>query len=156
MGGLSKSSHRSYSRTAYTPNSNGFQTTLGAKNVFISFHMDDEPQVQLIREQAKSDRFDLEFHDYSIKEPFDERWKTRCRERLDQCSVVVVAIGEKTYRREAVLWEIETAYSLGKKVIGVRIYRDKNHPIPEPMRRNKTKVMNWNIDELQREIYEAS
>lgn len=157
MGGLSQASHRSYQRTyrEHVNTQQGYQSTLAQKRVFISFHIDDEPQVQLIREQAKSDRFDLEFVDYSVKEPFDEKWKTQCEERIKQSSVFVVAIGKDTHSRPAVLWEIETAYKLGKKVIGVRIYRDKNHKIPEPMIRNKTKIINWDIKDLQREIDNA-
>ncbi len=64
--------------------------------VFISFHIADESQVNLLRYQAKNSET-LEFTDYSVKEPFDEAWKTQCAERLKRCTVVVVAIGEDTY-----------------------------------------------------------
>lgn len=114
--------------------------------------MEDEDQVKLLRHQAKSDRFDLEFIDYSVKEPFDERWKTQCTERIRQTSTVVVMIGEDTHKREAVLWEIKKAYELGKKVIGVRIYKDKNHRIPTEMVENNAKIVNWKLSELQEVI----
>jgi hypothetical protein len=108
--------------------------------------------VNLLRSQAKDDRFDLEFTDYSVKEPFDEKWKTQCTERIKQSSVVIVMIGKETYQREAVLWEIAKAYELGKKVIGVRIHKDQNHIIPAPMRKNGAKIVNWKMDEIQRAI----
>lgn len=114
--------------------------------------MDDEPQVNLLRHQAQDPRFDLEFTDYSLKEPFDEKWKTNCTERLNQSSVLVVAIGQETHQREAVLWEINKAYELGKPVVGMRIYGDSNHSIPEPMVRNNAKIVNWNMEELQNAI----
>ena len=119
--------------------------------VFISFHVEDEAQVNLLRHQAKnSDK--LEFTDYSVKEPFDEAWKTQCTERIRQSSVVVVAIGKDTHARPAVLWEIEKAHELGKPVIGMRIYGDKNHKVPEPMQRHGDTVTAWDLEELQKEI----
>ena len=125
------------------------------KRVFISFHVDDEAQVVLLRHQAQDDRFDLEFTDYSVKQPFDEAWKSQCTERIRQSSVVVVMIGPETYTREAVLWEINRAYELGKPVVGVRIYRDDNHKIPEPMTQNGAKIVNWSMEEIQNAINTA-
>ena len=119
--------------------------------VFISFHMDDEMQVKLLRYQAKtSDK--IELTDYSVKEPFDEKWKTQCTERLKQSTLVVVAIGEDTHTRPAVLWEIKKAHELGKPVIGMRIHSDKNHRIPAPMREHGDRVIPWNLETLQSEI----
>jgi len=119
--------------------------------VFISFHMNDEIQVKLFRYQAKtSDK--VEFTDYSVKEPFDEKWKTQCTERIKQSTLVVVAIGEDTYSREAVLWEIKKAHELGKPVIGMRIHSTENHRIPEPMKEHGDKIIPWKLDILQNEI----
>jgi hypothetical protein len=122
------------------------------RNVFISFHIDDEAQVNLLRAQAKSEDFDIEFRDYSVKEPFDEKWKTNCRERIAQTSMVVCMIGEKTAERKAVIWELEEAYRQGKKVIGVRIYRDKNYPIPKPLKDNNAPIVEWNLKEISRRL----
>lgn len=125
------------------------------KRVFISFHIEDESQVDLLRHQAKSDRFDLEFTDFSVKVPFDEKWKTQCTERINQSSVFVCMIGPETYKREAVLWEINKAYELEKPVIGVRISRDRNDPIPEPLVRNRAKIIYWNLEDIQNAIDSA-
>lgn len=95
-------------------------------------------------------------YDYSVKEPFDEKWKTQCKERIKNSKVLVVAIGEDTHRREAVLWEIRKAHELGKAVIGMRIYSDKNHKIPEPMREHGDKVIPWKLDGLQNELDKTS
>lgn len=122
------------------------------KKVFISFHMDDLHAKKLIEAQAKSDRFDLEFINYSVNEPFDERWKTQCKERIRQCDIVICMIGEKTYSREAVIWELNTAYALGKKVFGIRIYRDKYHTTPSPLLTNRAVIANWNIADINDEI----
>jgi hypothetical protein len=128
--------------------------SLSKKRVFISFHMDNEAQIKLLRHQAKSDKFNLEFTDYSVKEPFDGNWKRKCEERIIQSSVIVCMIGSETYKRPAVLWELNKAYELGKPVIGVRIYKDKKDPIPGPLLRNKAKIVNWNMEEIQNAIEE--
>jgi len=118
------------------------------RNVFISFHIDDESQVNLLRSQAKGENFDIEFRDYSVKEPFDEKWKTNCRERIAQTSMLICMIGPRTAEREAVNWEIEEAYRQGKQVIGVRIYRDRNDPIPKPLLEHKAPIVNWDLKEI--------
>lgn len=119
--------------------------------VFISFHIEDEAMIKLLRDQAKnSDK--LEFTDYSVKEPFDEKWKTQCTERLKQSSVLICTIGEDTHSREAVLWEINKAYDLGKPVFAVRLHSDKNHKIPQPLIDHKAKIIPWKLDAIQAEL----
>ena len=122
------------------------------KNVFISFDMENEAQVELLRHQAKDNQFGIEFRDYSIKEPFDEKWKTNCKIRISQTSTLICMIGENTAQREAVIWEINEAYRQNKKVIGVRIHRDKNHPIPKPLLGNEAPIVNWNLAEISKLI----
>jgi len=124
----------------------------GKRKVFISFHMEDESQVELLRHQAKSDKFGLEFTDYSVKEPFDNHWKEKCEERIKQASVTIVMIGAETYKRPAVLWEINKSYELGKQVIGVRIHKDKHEPIPGPLRRHNAKIVKWKLEKIQKEL----
>jgi len=158
MGGGDRGSRASYAVTrsggeaAYQKDHGSSIESYPTKpRVFISFNMDDEAQVDLLRHQAKNSE-KLEFTDYSVKEPFDEKWKQQCTERIKQVSVVVVAIGPETYQRRAVLWEIEKAHELGKPVIGMRIYSDKNHRTPQPMLDHGDKVVPWDLDALQREI----
>jgi hypothetical protein len=122
------------------------------KRVFISFHAEDEAQVELLRQQAKNEQSDIAFIDYSIKEPFDEKWKTQAAERIKQSSVFICMIGPETYKREAVIWEINKAYELGKKVIGVRIYRNENHQVPKPLQDHNAKIINWNLKDIAAEL----
>jgi len=122
--------------------------------VFISFHIDDEAPVNLLRHQAKtSDQ--LEFTDYSVKEPFDEKWKTQCTERIRQSTIAVVAIGENTHQREAVDWEIRKAHELGKPVIGMRISSEKNHKVPKAMVEHGDRVVPWKLETIQSELDRA-
>ena len=122
------------------------------RNIFISFHMEDEAQVGLLRHQGKNDKFNLKFTDYSVKTPFDSNWKIECEKRIKQSSITVVMIGAETYKRPSVLWEINKSYELGKKVIGIRIHKNKNDLIPGPLLRNKAKIINWSMEEIQNEL----
>lgn len=122
------------------------------RRVFISFHVEDEAQVDLLRQQAKDERFDIEFIDYSIKEPFDDKWKTRATERIKRSSVFICMIGPETHQREAVVWETNKAYELGKRVIGVRIYKNENHKIPQPLLDNNAKIVDWNLKDIAAEL----
>ena len=124
------------------------------RNVFISFNMDDEDQVNLLRHQAKDNEFGLQFRDYSVKEPFDEKWKTNCKERISQTSALICIIGEETAQREAVIWEINEAYRQGKKVIGVRIYNDENHRIPKPLLEHNAPIVDWNLARIAKLLEE--
>jgi hypothetical protein len=157
MGGGTRVTRVNYSKTVSenkSLNNKGKQESLNReslpkKRVFISFHMDNESQIKLLRHQAKSDKFNLEFTDYSVKEPFNGNWKRKCEERIRQSSVVVCMIGHETYRRPAVLWELNKAYEMGKPVVGVRIHKDEKDPVPGPLRRNKAKIINWSLEEIQ-------
>jgi hypothetical protein len=119
------------------------------RNVFISFKVEDEPRVNLFRHQAR-EGLGVEFRDYSVKEPFDEKWKTNCRERIAQTSAVIVFVGRDTAKSKPVNWEIDEAYSQDKKVVAVRIYRDENNPLPESLVRHKTRVINWDNSEISK------
>jgi len=119
------------------------------RNVFISFHVADEAQVNLLRAQARDSDFGMEFRDYSVKEPFDEAWRSNCREQIGLTSMTICMIGPETATREAVNWELEESYRQGKKVIGVRIFRDRNDPIPAPLLEHGAPILYWNRDEIR-------
>ena len=42
-----------------------------SRHVFISFDHEDMDEVNLLRGQAKNDKMNLQFDDYSVKEPYD-------------------------------------------------------------------------------------
>lgn len=158
MGGGTRGSRTVYAASgSYDSNikTYGDASNTGVKRVFISFHIDDEAQVNFLRAQAKEGRTDLDFIDYSVKEPFDEAWKTQCTERIRQSSVIVCMIGADTHTREAVLWELNKAYELGKPVVGVRIYKDENHRIPQPLIDNRAPIVEWKTAVIQEQIETA-
>lgn len=95
----------------------------GRRNVFISFVHEDEREVNLLRGQAKNENSDLEFSDWSVKEPYDsenaEYIRRNIRERIRQSSATLVYLSEKTASSRWVDWEIRESVTLGKKVVCV-------------------------------------
>jgi len=122
-----------------------------AYNVFLSFAMEDKPLVDLFRGQVKNERLPLEFRDYSIKEPFDRAWKTKCEEQIRLCSLTICLVGYETYQSEAVNWEIHKSVELGKGLMAVYLV-DGNPPLPEALRENSITPVRWKMDEIMNEI----
>ena len=71
--------------------------------------------VNLLRIQAKNERFPFVFRDYSVKEPFEYGWKYKVLNLISLSSAVIVAIGQNTHKSRAVDWEINEAHSQCKK-----------------------------------------
>ena len=117
------------------------------RNVFISFDVADKHMVNLLRIQAKDDRFPFKFRDYSVKEPFEYGWKRGVKNLIDLSSAVIVAIGRYTHKSNAVNWEINEAYRQNKFVLGVRLHRNKRHRIPPAMDEDD-EIIYWNTDEI--------
>ncbi len=95
----------------------------GRRNVFISFAFEDVAEVNLLRAQAKNEKSNLEFNDWSVSEPIDSERaayiKQRIGERIGQSSVTVVYVSERTKKSAWVKWEVEESVQRGKRVIGV-------------------------------------
>lgn len=53
-----------------------------APRAFISFQIEDQWARDFLVEQAHKENNDIEFVDYSVHEPFDEKWKTNCKARI--------------------------------------------------------------------------
>lgn len=103
--------------------------------------------VNLLRIQAKDDRFPFEFRDYSVKDPFESGWKREVRHLISLSSAVIVAIGRNTHKSRAVDWEINEAYRQDKDVIGVWLHRNLNLRVPPAMDPDDP-IISWNTDEI--------
>ena len=121
------------------------------RNVFISFHSDDERKVDLLRSQARREEYDLEFRDHSIKAP-TPKWKREVDKKIDGTSATIVMIGPHTADRPNVEYEIGKSYEKNKKVIGVMIRSDKDYKIPKSMRDNKAPIVPWKLATIQKEL----
>jgi len=128
----------------------------GKHNVFISFSSDDLAEVNLLRGQAKSENSDIEFNDWSLKEPFDSKKadyiKRGLRERIRQCSVTVVYVSDKTAGSKWVNWEIEESLTMGKGVVAMHKGDKAPVRLPKAVVDNRVPVVPWNQEQLAKAI----
>ncbi len=128
----------------------------GKRNVFISFVEEDLPDVNLLRGQAKNENSNIEFNDWSIKEPFDsknaEYIRRGIRERIRQSSVTVVYVSEKTAQSKWVDWEIRESVALGRGVVAM--YKGATPPskLPAALTEHKVPLVPWKQGELAKAI----
>lgn len=126
----------------------------GKRNVFISFAMEDLDEVNLLRAHAKNEKSDIEFNDYSVREPYDSERATYIRqkitERIERASVTVVYLSESTPQSQWVKWEVEKSLSLGKRVIAMHASENPPPQLPAWVSENKISVVSWKnlADEL--------
>ncbi len=122
-----------------------------ARNVFLSFAMEDQRLASAFRAQARSGRSDLEFRDYSVKEPFERAWKSNVERLIRRCSATICLVGKSTWSSDAVDWEIRKSDELGKKLIAVRLDPDvRRHP--RALRELGVAVVPWDIAAIMREL----
>ena len=103
------------------------------KRVFVAFAIEDETTKILFTGQAKNAKVPYEFVDMSLKEPFDEKWKTNCRTRIKGCDGAIALISKNTKKAEGELWEIDCAKDEKIPLIGVYIKEATNSDKPDNM-----------------------
>src|SRR5450631_1916083 len=98
-----------------------------APRAFISFEMEDRWARNFLAQHAKDKRNDIEFVDYSVKDPFDSSWKTNCKAKIARTKGTIVMVGPTTALSEAVLWEVAETSRQGHYLFGVQINKDKTY-----------------------------
>lgn len=130
------------------------------RNVFISFVNEDMGDINLLRGQAKNENNDLEFNDYSLKEPYDseraEYIKSGIRERIRQASVTVIYLSETTHSSKWVDWEARESRAQGKGVICVHKGNTPPSKLPGFVKELGLKVIQWKHKELSEAIDHAA
>ena len=120
------------------------------ENVFISFHTKDRHAKELLKAQSKNKNINLQFSDQSVNKPFENKWKTKTKPKIQKTSSTVVMVGKDTYRRKAVQWEIEQSRKVGNKIIAVQIHKDKHHRLPPGIK--KSEEIRWKTDTISRRL----
>lgn len=119
----------------------------GKRNVFISFAMEDIDEVNLLRAHAKNEYSDIEFNDYSVREPYDSERadyiRQKITERIERASVTVVYLSASTAQSEWVKWEVEKSLKLGKRVIAMHASDSPPATLPRWVSEQKIAVVAW-------------
>ncbi|MCX6785325.1 MAG: hypothetical protein NTZ18_00545 [Candidatus Komeilibacteria bacterium] len=76
------------------------------KNIFISFAIEDKFARDHLVHQAEQARVPFSFTDMSARQPWDNSWKTRCRERIKQCDGVIALLSPRTRLADGAKWEM--------------------------------------------------
>jgi hypothetical protein len=130
----------------------------GRRNVFISFASEDLREVNLLRGQAKNEFTDIEFNDWSVKDPFDsenaEYIRRRIREQIRQSSVTAVYVSKHTPQSRWVDWEIRESLAQGKGVVAVHSGDTPPPRLPRGVTENGIPVVPWS--ELSQGIERAA
>jgi hypothetical protein len=108
--------------------------------------MEDKWARDFLAQQAKDDKNDIAFYDYSVKDPFDTKWKTECTKRIALTKGTIVLIGKTTWKSDAVLWEIAETISQKHYIFGIQINKDETHPIPA--RLPSANVIRWDFSQI--------
>jgi hypothetical protein len=112
------------------------------KRVFISFAIDDKPFRDLLVGQARLDSSPFEFIDMSVKEAWNEQWKTNCRSRIRGCDGVVALISRNTLKADGQLWEINCAFDESIPVMLMYV-NDERPVLPFILKGKLINVWSW-------------
>ena len=94
--------------------------------MFVSYYYDaDSRYKNILKAWSENEKFEIEFDDVSadvrIKSKSDEALKRVLSRKIREADVLLVIVGEKTHRRHWVVWEVEKALELGKRIVAVKI-----------------------------------
>jgi len=97
---------------------------------FISFAKEDERIRDLFVGQGKHPDTPWEITDFSLHEPFSERWKTQTRPRIARCKIVIQLVGKLTHKADGAIWEVNCGLEEKVPAFGVWISKDDHGPVP--------------------------
>jgi hypothetical protein len=118
---------------------------LNKKKIFISFAVEDKGIRDLLVGQAINKSSPFEFIDMSVKTPWDNGWKNKCRERIQSCNGVIVLVTKNTNQAEGARWEIKCAHE--EKIPVMAIYASNSHKncrLPAELKGKRIHNWSWN------------
>ena len=117
------------------------------ERIFIAFAIEDVNQKILFTGHAKNAKVPYEFIDMSVKEPWDEKWKTQCRSRIKGCNGVIALVTKNLKKADGAIWEINCAKSEKIPLIGV--YLDDTGIMDTPDELNGVKKVQWTWENIK-------
>jgi hypothetical protein len=111
--------------------------------VFVSFAIEDANLRTLLVGQGKNENTPFSFVDMSVKEPWDNSWKTRCRTKIKGCDGVIGIITRNTLKASGQLWELQCAYNEGIPVFMMYGTDDRPMNLPDPVKSRRIFTWSW-------------
>ncbi|MBE9180272.1 hypothetical protein IQ268_17045 [Oculatella sp. LEGE 06141] len=121
------------------------------KRIFISFAIEDKTLRDFLVGQKRNDNIDIDFIDYSVKQPWDSQWKTNCRVRIKGCAGVIGIITKNTPKADGQLWELKCGYDENKSTLLIHGYNDPDSRLKvKPKEIEGRLINNWTIENISK------
>lgn len=101
------------------------------KRIFIGFAAEDRQYRALLRGQSRLGGCPIEYTDLSVKVPYDNAWKTKCRQRIRGCDGVIALLSKNVKNASGARWEIKCAVEEDVPLLGVHIVKTDRYKPPE-------------------------
>ncbi|MEA2691023.1 MAG: hypothetical protein QOJ16_410 [Acidobacteriota bacterium] len=111
--------------------------------IFISFAAEDSWARDFLVGQARNEKSPFEFVDLSVKEPWDDSWKERCRTKIKGCDGLIAMISKKTYTASGARWEMKCAEEEDIPRLGIFIDSDDKGIVPPELAGCRTIEWTW-------------
>jgi hypothetical protein len=118
------------------------QTMASKYRIFISFAIEDKWAREYLVGQGKNEKSPFEFVDMSVKEPWDEKWRTQCRSRIKGCDGTIALVSTNTKSATGQLWEVKASKEEGIPVRGIYATTE-NRPSTLPSEFDGARVVAW-------------
>ena len=109
------------------------------KRVFIAFAAEDQSQRDLLVGQARNEKSPFEFIDMSVKEPYDEKWKSNCRAKIKGCDGMIALVSKNTAAADGEKWEIKCAIEEEIPIVGLYAYNTDRSAAPKETHHTNTR-----------------
>jgi hypothetical protein len=110
--------------------------------IFIGFAVEDSKFRDFLVGQAKLEKSPFTFVDMSVKEPWDEAWKTKCRSKIKGCDGMIALVSKNTAAATGARWEVACAKEEKVPVLGIYTQAD-DKPASLPSEFAGVKVVEW-------------
>lgn len=118
------------------------------KRVFISFAIEDVTLRDLLVGQAKNEKSPFEFVDMSVKQPWDDSWKTRCRTKIKGCDGMIIIVTKNSKNASGQLWEVKCSKEESIPRKGIWGYSD-DKPSSLPDELSSVSIVNWTWNNIK-------
>jgi hypothetical protein len=95
---------------------------MATKVVFVAVAIEDEGQLDLLKEEPLLTKSPFEYINMSVKNASDKEWKERVRTRIRGSDGVIALVSKNSLTSSGQKWETSCAKEEGKKIRGICAY----------------------------------